>query len=329
MIIHLCRSSGPLGVSWPLLCCLQSVMTVYVVCNTDCDLLLFSIVCFRYSMFRKENLIFELHTKKRTWKIVGAKIGVTLWKKLFVEFEEKLHCGSAYLIQNIKVVDNHSEYKVSTISFLVYLVKTTSMKEAEHSEIPPNVHVITQFVDIIVEVALHDTLVDVVGVVVDVIERKIVNPTYRVTVKLRENIDDEMIMIVWEEYALQLDDAIEKNHFVRKSLVVMLTLANIKDPKGSSTMHDAQKGLQCVAEPWYQYLRDNVFSAGDEICFYFRPNKKVWEQVKMAIDHLFYLDLLKFHGKLRNNIQYLAPLLSQATLHIVKNPVFHECIKHI
>jgi len=89
----------------------------------------------------------------------GAKIGVTLWKKLFVEFEEKLHCGSAYLIQNIKVVDNHSEYKVSTISFLVYLVKTTSMKEAEHSEIPPNVHVITQFVDIIVEVALHDTLV--------------------------------------------------------------------------------------------------------------------------------------------------------------------------
>jgi len=41
-------------------------------------------------------------------------------------------------------------------------------------------------------------------------------------------------MIVWEEYALQLDDAIEKNHFVRKSLVVMLTLANIKDPKGHS-----------------------------------------------------------------------------------------------
>ena len=45
------------------------------------------------------------------------------------------------------------------------------------------------------------------------------------------------------------------------------------------TLHDAEKGLQCVAEPWYQYLRDNDFSAGDEICFYFRPNKKVWELV--------------------------------------------------
>ncbi|KAH1228193.1 hypothetical protein GmHk_10G028232 [Glycine max] len=146
-------------------------------------------------MSRKENLISKLHTKKGTWKIVvriidmwhvnkhngrqtiemvlmdqmGAKIGTTLWQELFPEFEPKLHCGCAYLIQNIKVVDNHSEYKVSTIPFLVYLVKTT---------------------------------------------------------------DVEIIMTMWEEYALHLDDAIEKNHFVRKPLVVMLTLAKIKDPKG-------------------------------------------------------------------------------------------------
>ena len=32
--------------------------------------------------------------------------------------------------------------------------------------------------------------------------------------------------------ALQLNDAIEKNYFDRKPLVVMLTLAEIKDPKG-------------------------------------------------------------------------------------------------
>ena len=39
-------------------------------------------------------------------------------------------------------------------------------------------------------------------------------------------------MIVWKEYALQLDDAIEENHFDKKPLVVMLTLSKIKDPKG-------------------------------------------------------------------------------------------------
>ncbi|KHN41379.1 hypothetical protein glysoja_032565 [Glycine soja] len=129
---------------------------------------------------------------------------------------------------NIKVFDNPSEYKVSTIPFLVYLVKTTSVKEVECPKISPNIHVITEFVD---NVASRDTLVDVVGVVTEVIERKIVNPTYRVTVKLRDNSDAEIIMTVWEEYALQLDDSIEKNHFVRKPLVVMLTLAKIKDPK--------------------------------------------------------------------------------------------------
>ncbi|KAG4924422.1 hypothetical protein JHK87_049962 [Glycine soja] len=216
-------------------------------------------------MSLEENMIFELHTKKGTWKIAvritnmwhvnkhngrqviemlfmdqtGAKIGATLRQELFREFEAMLHCGSAYVIQDIKVVENHSEYKVSTIPFLVYLVKTI-VKEDEHPEIPTNVYVITSFADIIDGVAPRDTLVDVVGVVAEVIERKTVNPTYRVTVKLRDNIDRDMILTAWEEYALQLDDAIEKNHFDRKSMVVMLTLAKIKDSKDQGSVSQSQ-----------------------------------------------------------------------------------------
>ncbi|KAG5090871.1 hypothetical protein JHK82_049649 [Glycine max] len=153
----------------------------------------------------------------------GTKIGATLWQELFLEFEPKLRCGGAYVIQNMKVVDTHSDYKVSAIKYLVYFVKTTSVKEVDRPEIPPNVHAITSFADIISGVAKPDTLV--------VIERKTVNPAYRVTVKLRDNSHVEIIMTVWEEYALQLDDAIEKNHFVQKPLVVMLTLVKIKEPK--------------------------------------------------------------------------------------------------
>ncbi|KAG5095179.1 hypothetical protein JHK84_050767 [Glycine max] len=161
----------------------------------------------------------------------GTKIGATLWQELFPEFEPKLRCGGAYVIQNVKVVDTHSDYKVTTIKYLVYFVKTTSVKEVERPEIPPNVHAITSFADIISGVAKPDTLVDVVGAIAEVIERKTVNPAYRVTIKLRDNSHAEIIMTVWEEYALQLDDAIEKNHFVQKPLVVMLTLAKIKEPK--------------------------------------------------------------------------------------------------
>ncbi|RZB71090.1 hypothetical protein D0Y65_035850, partial [Glycine soja] len=103
--------------------------------------------------------------------------------------------------------------------------------EVERPEIPANVHVITEIADIISGVAPRHTLVDVVGVVVEVIERKTVNPAYSVTVKLRDNSDAEIVMTLWEDYALQLDDAIEKNHFVRDPLVLMLTLAKIKDAK--------------------------------------------------------------------------------------------------
>ncbi|KHN23196.1 hypothetical protein glysoja_044556 [Glycine soja] len=131
----------------------------------------------------------------------GAKIGATLWQELFPEFEPNL------------------------------FVKTTFVKKVERPKIPPNVHVIIEFAYIITGVAPRDTLVDVVSVIVEVIKRKTVNPAYRVTVKLRDNSDVEIIMTVWEEYALQLDDAIEKNHFVQKPLVILLTLTKIKDSK--------------------------------------------------------------------------------------------------
>ncbi|KAG5088980.1 hypothetical protein JHK86_001592 [Glycine max] len=154
-------------------------------------------------------------------------IGATLWQDLFPEFEAKLHCGSTYVIQNIKVVENHSEYKVSRIPFLVYLVKITSIKEAKCPEIPPNVNVITRFANIIAEVAPRDTLVDICHLS-----------------------DGEMIMTIWEEYALQLNDAIEKNHFDRKLLVVMLTLAKIKDPKGmpfyAGRLSDQESDFYCL-----------------------------------------------------------------------------------
>ncbi|KAH1254931.1 hypothetical protein GmHk_04G011261 [Glycine max] len=164
-------------------------------------------------MSRKENLLYELHTKKGTWKIVvritdmwrvnkhngrqsiemvlmdhtGTKIGATLSQEIFPEFELKLRCGGAYVIKNVKVVDTHSDYKVSAIKYLVYFVKTTSVKEVDRPEIHPNVHTITSFADIISGVAKPDTLVDIVGVITEVIERKTVNPAYRVTVKLRDN----------------------------------------------------------------------------------------------------------------------------------------------
>ncbi|KHN05200.1 hypothetical protein glysoja_042572 [Glycine soja] len=95
-------------------------------------------------MSRKENLISELHTRKGTWKIVvritdlwqarkqnskqtiemvlmdqtGSKIGATLWQELFTELRDKLHCGSSYLIQNLRIVDNQSEYRVSPAPYL-------------------------------------------------------------------------------------------------------------------------------------------------------------------------------------------------------------------
>ncbi|KAL3027421.1 hypothetical protein AAZX31_03G050900 [Glycine max] len=206
-------------------------------------------------MSHKENLISKLHTRKGTWKIVvritdlwqarkqnskqtiemvlmdqtGSQIGATLWQELFTELRDKLQCGSSYLIQNLRIVDNQSEYRVSPAPYLVYFLKTTSVKEIHCPEIPSNIYLITPFTDIIFDLAQRHTLVDIVGVVADLIDVKTVNPPHRMTVRLRDNSNCDILITVWEDYAIQLHDAIDKNLLLQEPLVVMLTLGKIKD----------------------------------------------------------------------------------------------------
>ncbi|KAG4930855.1 hypothetical protein JHK84_047838 [Glycine max] len=52
-------------------------------------------------------------------KTKGSKIGATLWQELFTELRDELQCGSSYLIQNLRIVDNQSEYRVSLVPYLL------------------------------------------------------------------------------------------------------------------------------------------------------------------------------------------------------------------
>ncbi|KAH1209854.1 hypothetical protein GmHk_15G044265 [Glycine max] len=157
-----------------------------------------------------------------------------LWQELFTELRDKLQCGSLYLIQNLRIVENQSEYRVSPVPYLVYFLKTTSVKEIHRPEIPSNIYLITPFTDIISGLAPRHTLVDIVGVVADLIDVKTVNPPHRMTVRLRDNSNCDILITVWEDYAIQLHDAIDKNLLLQGPLVVMLTLGKIKDATGVS-----------------------------------------------------------------------------------------------
>ncbi|KAL5138327.1 hypothetical protein HKD37_10G028525 [Glycine soja] len=206
-------------------------------------LLLFATVC-KTKKSRKENLISELHTRKGTWKIVvritdlwqarkqnskqiiemGSKIAATLWQELFTELRDKLQCGSSYLIQNLRIVDNQSEYRVSPAPYLVYFLKTTSVKEIHRPEIPSNIYLITPFTDIISGLAPCHTLY----------------PPHRMTVRLKDNSNCDILITVWEDYAIQLHDAIDKNLLLQEPLVVMLTLGKIKD---ATEIHEFPQSL--------------------------------------------------------------------------------------
>ncbi|KAL5127590.1 hypothetical protein HKD37_14G039985 [Glycine soja] len=208
-------------------------------------------------MSRKENLISELHTRKGTWKIAvritdlwqarkqnsKQTIEMVLMDQTIIVLVQKLellygknsslNCGTSYNV-NLRIVDNQSEYRVSPTPYLVYFLKTTSVKEIHRPEIPSNVYLITPFTDIISGLAPRHTLVDIVGVIVNLIDVKTVNPPHRMTIRLRDNSNCDILIIVWEGYAIQLHDAIDKNLLLQEPLVVMLTLGKIKDATGVS-----------------------------------------------------------------------------------------------
>ena len=50
-------------------------------------------------------------------------------------------------------------------------------------------------------------------------------------------------MTVWEDFDIQLHDAIDKNLLLQEPLVVMLTLGKIKDATGTS---DIGSSLFCI-----------------------------------------------------------------------------------
>ncbi|KAH1213223.1 hypothetical protein GmHk_14G041226 [Glycine max] len=177
-------------------------------------------------MSHKENLIYELHTRKGTWKIV---VRITdLWQARKQNSKQTIEM--VLMDQtNLRIVDNQSAYRVNPAPYLVYFLKTTSVKEIHHPEIPSNVYLITLFTDIIAGLAPRHTLVDIVGVIVDLIDFKTVNPPHRMTVRLRDNSNYDILITVWEDYAIQLHDVIDKNLLLQEPLVVILTLGKIKD----------------------------------------------------------------------------------------------------
>ncbi|KAH1210949.1 hypothetical protein GmHk_15G045140 [Glycine max] len=67
------------------------------------------------------------------------------------------------------------------------------------------------------------------------------------------------------------------------------------------TLHDAENRLQCVAESWYQYLRHNDFSVGDEICLYFREIVSTMDSIQLSVKEAKHLCLSEIENLLQGN----------------------------
>ncbi|KAL5134269.1 hypothetical protein HKD37_03G007462 [Glycine soja] len=155
----------------------------------------------------------------------GTNISVTLWQELFAEFRHTLHCGSSYLIQNLRIVDNQSKYRVTQFHFWFI---SPELHLSRRSSIQKFLLIFSYNKQFRIHFSVGLTFVlgghfgqDIVGVIADLIDVKTINPPHRMTVKLRDNSNSDIIMT--------LHHVIDKNLLLQEPLIVMLSLGKIKD----------------------------------------------------------------------------------------------------
>ena len=86
-------------------------------------------------------------------------------------------------------------------------------------------------------------------------------------------------MTVWEDYAIQLHDAINKNHMFKEPLIVMLSLSKIKDATGQCSVNWS------LFYRFYSFWLINMYALDHVDGCFFRqvsfqcPKHKVWVQI--------------------------------------------------
>jgi len=95
-------------------------------------------------------------------------------------------------------------------------------------------------------------------------------------------------MTVWKDYAIQLHDAINKNHMLKEPLIVMLSLGKIKDVTGQCSVNWS------LFYRFYSLWLINMYALDDvDECFFRQvssqcPKHQVW--VEIVCQHRHYRD---------------------------------------
>ncbi|WJX68256.1 hypothetical protein P8452_52644 [Trifolium repens] len=175
----------------------------------------------------------EDHLELLVRDIKGDTIQVTIANNDIQTWKPKLSVGKTYQMNNFRVFDNDSDYKMTTHKFRLTLVGATKIEEAEIPDIPLTHFNFKDFAEIHAGKYTPDLLVDVIGVIHEF--RKCVTASAtrkaQVSFTLKDLRDTIMDCTLWDSLSVEF-----MTYYNQRSdtgpMVIIIKHARVKEPQG-------------------------------------------------------------------------------------------------
>ncbi|KAG5088151.1 hypothetical protein JHK86_000763 [Glycine max] len=137
-----------------------------------------------------------------------------------------------YVMHNFKVVKNDGQFRVCEHEYKLFFIGVTVVREADLHELPFKEFRFVEFANVVAGNFVSGLLVDIIGVVDQVVFRHVSSKNTRVVFRMKDLSGEILSCTLWENYCAQFLSYLNE-HGDDGPMVIILTHARIKDAHGS------------------------------------------------------------------------------------------------
>ncbi|KAG4918338.1 hypothetical protein JHK82_055793 [Glycine max] len=187
-----------------------------------------------------------------------------------------------YVMHNFKVVKNDDQFRVCEHEYKLFFIGVTVVREADLHELPFKEFRFVEFANVVAGNFVSGLLVDIIGVVDQVVFRHVSSKNTRVVFRMKDLSGEILSCTLWENYCAQFLSYL--NERGDRPMVIILTHARIKDAQGSypaSVSNSFKASKLLINDPILeiQGFKERLLDLGVEVSRVLLPGDQASSQV--------------------------------------------------
>ncbi|KAH1232973.1 Replication protein A DNA-binding subunit C [Glycine max] len=188
-----------------------------------------------------------------------------------------------YVMHNFKVVKNDGQFRVCEHEYKLFFIGVTVVKEVDLHELPFKEFRFVEFANVVAGNFVSGLLVDIIGVVDQVVFRHVSSKNTRVVFRMKDLSGEILSCTLWENYCTQFLSYLNERGD-DGPMVIILTHARIKDAQGSypaSVSNSFKASKLLINDPILeiQEFKERLLDLGVEVSRVLLPGDQASSQV--------------------------------------------------